>query len=216
MTSSLHLQRRRRVESSSSEDIEDVISPVKLPLEDPNEDSVDSVSDLDCEPLRMSDGDMEADEGGQVTQMLAATDTEDDAAADAETPGIFQIPAAQRVAPNKAIWSRTPVQRSVPRQQTPPYTKGLASDEARAARTPVDFLCLLMDDDMLNEIVRCTNIQIARKAPAYGRGTPNIDQTSIIELKALLGLLIHAGANQDNHLTVEEMFSPRHGAPIII
>ncbi|XP_066982812.1 piggyBac transposable element-derived protein 4-like [Macrobrachium rosenbergii] len=34
-----------------------------------------------------------------------------------------------------------------------------------------------------------------------------------MELKALLGMLIMAGARKDNHLTTEEMFSPALGCP---
>lgn len=125
---------------------------------------MDSDSDLAC--------DTEAEEGCQVTEQAVNndSDTADDADAGEETLGIFPITASQRVAPNKVIWSRTPIQRSVPRQPPTPYRKGLASDEARAGSLPSDFLALLMDDSMLNEIVRCTNIQIEEK----GKNMPRI------------------------------------------
>lgn len=33
-------------------------------------------------------------------------------------------------------------------------------------------------------------------------------------MRALIGVLIQAGAKQDNHRTLEEMFSNQHGAPL--
>lgn len=102
----------------------------------------------------------------------------------------------------------------MPQQQPAPVTRGLASDDAAAAITPSDFISLLLDDVMLTEIVRCTNIQIQRKRTAYAKERAVLDPTSLIEIKALIGLLLHTGANNDNHMTVEEMFSPRHGPSI--
>lgn len=194
-----------------------------------------TVTDLDYVPLQMDDSDSDTGDEAvqQITELTSDSVNPDDpdavpqppgdalqAAVDApqppdeapQPPEIYHITAEQRVAPNKAVWSRTPVRRTVPQQQPAPVTRGLASDEAAAASTPADFISLLLDDVMLTEIVRCTNIQIERKRTAYAKETATVDPTSVIEIKALIGLLLHAGANNDNHLTVEEMFSPQHGA----
>ena len=59
--------------------------------------------------------------------------------------------------------------------------------------------------------LKSKKIQIKYKS---AKEKSSINSTSLIEMKALLGILIQAGANHDGHLSVEEMFSPQYGASL--
>lgn len=126
---------------------------------------------------------------------------------------IFPVPANARRAPDKTYWSRVPLQTATP-QMPPKVLSSLATPLARDASTPADFFYLFIDEDMIQEIVRCTNIMIGKLSPKYAKDSTVTCKTSVDELKALIGVLIQSGAKQDCHHTLEEMFSPQHGAPL--
>lgn len=127
---------------------------------------------------------------------------------------IVHVPQNSRCARDKTYWSRTPLQRSTPLQPSTQYTTGLATPAAKAAATPLDFFDLFFDDDVLHEIIHYTNIMIEKEKRGFAKDDQSVSKTSVTEMRALIGVLIQAGAKQDNHRTVEEMFSYQHGAPL--
>ena len=159
--------KKRRITFSSEEDSDDIdcgISPIKkIPwglvkdtIEDSTEDSEDSMDsgkEFILEAEQMSETDTESEECSQVIiEQSTNSDTEDDTGSSEETPNIFPITSAQRVAPNKVIWARKPLRRPVLQQAITSdedlriLQQAIAANEARAARLPSDFLTLLMDE----------------------------------------------------------------------
>lgn len=78
----------------------------------------------------------------------------------------------------------------------------------------MNFFSLFLDEEMLNDIVRCVNNYIEEKGPRHARETQTTSKTSICELRAVICILIQAGAKHDNHRTTQEMFSHQHGASL--
>lgn len=77
---------------------------------------------------------------------------------------------------------------------------------AREAQTPLDaFLCLL-NESILGKILIHTNTEIRGKSEKYKIEKATNSETNRKELNALLGLLVFAGAQKDNHLNTREMF----------
>lgn len=189
-------------------------------------------SDSDFQPPPHSDSDTEGDSQNpsaiaiqgptaNTTQNRAATSAivtqESDGSSSPAAQYIYQVKENERRAPDKTYWSRTPLRstRCSAAQQPPTqYTPGLVTPLARSASTPMDFFNLFLDEEMLNEIVRCVNIYIEEKGPRHARETQTTSKTSICEMRALIGILIQAGAKHDNHRTTQEMFSHQHGAPL--
>lgn len=73
---------------------------------------------------------------------------------------------------------------------------------------------MLFGDDIIDEIVKCTNKVIPGQAANYSDQRRGISLTDSDEIRALLGLLIFSGGRRDCHLTAREMFSPKTGPPI--
>ncbi|KAK3883351.1 hypothetical protein Pcinc_012387 [Petrolisthes cinctipes] len=129
-------------------------------------DPHDSDSDLDYEPLPMSQSETEEEEGSQETTTTQQSPTpQQSTTTEAETNKyIHKLTSSDRRAPDKTLWSRKPLPPKPPQQAPQNYEKGLATNEAKNAVTPGDFLSLIIDDDMINIIVTCTNRMIEKKS----------------------------------------------------
>ena len=174
-------------------------------------DTDDTLSDLGYEPPRSPD--TAQDSSTSITQDSTASGSQDGHVASPTAVNIVHVPQNSRCARDKTYWSRTPL-RSIPLQPSTQYNPGLATPEAKAAAIPLDFFDLFFDDDMLNEIVHYTNIMIEKEKRGFAKDDQSVSKTSVTEIRAFIGVLIQAGAKQDNHRTVEEMFSNQHGAPL--
>ncbi|KAK4324281.1 hypothetical protein Pmani_005121 [Petrolisthes manimaculis] len=226
--------KRRIIHSSDSEEVDDVpevdaTSPIIDTEESESQlDPHDSDSDLDYEPLPMSQSETEEEEGSQETTTTQQSPTpqsptpptpqsptpQQSTTTEAETNKyIHKLTSSDRRAPDKTLWSRKSLPPKPPQQAPQNYEKGLATNEAKNAVTPGDFLSLIIDDDMINIIVTCTNRMIEKKARKY-KTEGFVHKTSYTEIKALIGILILSGSKHDNHHTTLEMFSTHHGAPI--
>ncbi|XP_060809050.1 piggyBac transposable element-derived protein 4-like [Amyelois transitella] len=62
-------------------------------------------------------------------------------------------------------------------------------------------------DELFEEIVKWTNVEINVKRSSYESITATQKDTNVLEIKALVGTLILSAALKDNHLTTEEIFS---------
>ena len=81
-------------------------------------------------------------------------------------------------------------------------------------RTPSETFSKFLPDILLAEIVVHTNDKIVTLRSKYKRQSdPTFRDTSLMEFRAFLSILIMAGARKDNHLTAEEMFSRSLGCP---
>lgn len=85
---------------------------------------------------------------------------------------------------------------------------------ARGVQSPMESWLKLIDENMLNSIVTDTNIFIRNltqnEEPNYRR-----KETSLVELKALIGLLYIAGVKQGNRMSISEFWATGgNGLPI--
>ncbi|XP_018404606.1 PREDICTED: piggyBac transposable element-derived protein 4-like [Cyphomyrmex costatus] len=88
-----------------------------------------------------------------------------------------------------------------------------AKHMAVTARTPLDYWSALFTNDILEHIVKYTNEEIVRFEP----DTLDADRvsyyraTTMIEMKAFVGLLYYLGANRNNKVTTGELWSRQFG-----
>lgn len=78
--------------------------------------------------------------------------------------------------------------------------------EAKNAKRPIDCLQLFFTDDILEEIVCCTNIYIATIRSKYSRERDAAD-TTITEIKACLGLLFLSGVLRTSHTNLLDLWA---------
>lgn len=83
---------------------------------------------------------------------------------------------------------------------------------AKDAKSIVDCWSLFFPDTVIEEIVNCTNIYLAKIRIKYQREKDVLD-TNIIEIKALFGLLYLAGYLRSNHLNLKDLWSNDGFAP---
>lgn len=67
---------------------------------------------------------------------------------------------------------------------------------------------------MLDEIVMWTNVRIDIEAAYYAKRGAVHNHVTREELLAYLGILIFSGCQKDNHLSVDEMWSPTLASPL--
>lgn len=77
---------------------------------------------------------------------------------------------------------------------------------ARNAKTIIESWSLFFPDNVIQEIVTCTNIYLTKIRINYGRERDVLD-TSVEEMRALFGLLYIAGMMKSNHLNLSDLWS---------
>lgn len=88
----------------------------------------------------------------------------------------------------------------------PKFTPG-PTQEARDIIAPEETIKLFITDSIVQEIVTWTNKRIELVAPRIASQSATFSATSPVEILALLGVLIVAGQQRDNHLSLKEMWS---------
>lgn len=78
--------------------------------------------------------------------------------------------------------------------------------QAKAAKSPIEAFQLFISDEILEEIVKCTNIFISTIRSNYSRPRDAAD-TNIIELKACIGLLFLGGVLKTSHTNLEDLWA---------
>ena len=107
------------------------------------------------------------------------------------------------------VWSQTPRAR-----QGRPLARNLIvalpgpRQEARNGRSVLEMWQCLINDDIVDAIVRYTNMEIERKRPRY-QGQRYVGNTDSVELKALFGLLYLAGLQKSGKRKAEELFDSK-------
>jgi len=77
---------------------------------------------------------------------------------------------------------------------------------ARNSKTIIECWSLFFPDNVIQEIVKCTNIYLTKIRINYGRERDVLD-TSVEEMRALFGLLYIAGMMKSNHLNLSDLWS---------
>lgn len=135
------------------------------------------------------------------------------------TPGrdksnVIHFPGDQvKVSWNKGkyeyIWDcNSSVQSGKTRQKNIVHVRAGPSPEAMDKLEPLSCFNLFFTDDIMNTILIHTNSEISRQRENYGENcNANLNDTNIVELKALLGILVLSAALKDNHMSTEMLFN---------
>lgn len=84
--------------------------------------------------------------------------------------------------------------------------------EAKNVLEPVSAFSLYFDNDILSEILFQTNNKIAQLQARYKTKKSTISETSMSELKALMGLIILSAGLKDNHLSADILFDEAYSS----
>ncbi|CAK1583583.1 unnamed protein product [Parnassius mnemosyne] len=75
---------------------------------------------------------------------------------------------------------------------------------------PVSLFDRFMTDQIIDEVVKWTNTEIAIKKQTYTQITSTQNDSGKEEIRALLGILVLSAALKDNHLTLDELFNTEY------
>lgn len=106
------------------------------------------------------------------------------------------------------VWMRDPYVRPNSRSRAVNIVKHLPGpiNQAKRARTPLECFSLMIDDQILEIIVECTNIYINSISANFTRERDCLP-TDKVELKSFLGLLILAGCSRDGHRNLQDIWA---------
>lgn len=128
---------------------------------------------------------------------------------DDEETDIFDGPSRYTYSKNRYKWSKIPPTTGRTRSHNIivhlPGLKGAARNCVE--KTPYSFWNLLIDDDIINIIVECTNEKISELSFSYGNTASFVEHTNFLEIKALFGLLYLTSVFKSNHEDVEGLFA---------
>lgn len=124
---------------------------------------------------------------------------------------IIQLPQRNVRGKNRYVWATTKGNTS---------TRTSVRNIVRTSRGPTRSCRGITDEvscfekfftvEIFEEIVKWTNVEISVKRALYKTVTPTQDDTNILEIKALVGVLILSAALKDNHLTSDELFNSNY------
>ena len=134
-----------------------------------------------------------------------------------DAPSIVDFERATLSSTSGFRWSCRPqvqsATRTAARNIITPFTPG-PTREAMSANTPEKCFSLLFEDQIIAQIVECTNMKIDINAAKHPRRTATYNKTEPEEVCALLGILIFSGCQRDNHLSTTEMWDMNNGPAI--
>ncbi len=112
-------------------------------------------------------------------------------------------------------WSAMPLERkgaAAPRQFIlyPPSTRG----DIKKAKTPLETWEFLINTTILEKILKHTNENIRQTTVNIAKKQSYHTETTMTELRALIGLLYLAGALKSARVDTEELWSHRYGVPV--
>lgn len=116
----------------------------------------------------------------------------------------------------ETIWAYNPV---IPKFGRTPHSNIIThlpgpKGVAKGLMDENKLFSLFINDQILEEIVVRTNFEIERVRPNYSSKQWFISQTSLVEIKALIGLLFFSAVLKDANLNTRDMFSKMFGPPI--
>ena len=132
----------------------------------------------------------------------------------AEGKKLLELPLATYKAKDRTVWHSKPNPSMPPIFRTDGIVPGAPTTHTTLAKTSEEIFSLFLSDPVLAEVCMHTCDKIQKLRVQYKRqDNPTFKDMSLMELKALLGILIMSGARKDNHLNTDEMFSMQLGCP---
>ena len=89
-----------------------------------------------------------------------------------------------------------------------------AAQTSADAQTSLECFHLFITDNSVDHIVRSTNDVITGLTENYVRQDATVGHVTSNEVRALIGVLIFSGSNQDNHKSTKLTWSPKFGLPV--
>ena len=127
---------------------------------------------------------------------------------------LVELPSATYKAKDKTVWHSQPNPEVPPIFRTDQIQPGAPTSHTLLANTPEEIFSLFLSDPMLADVCMHTCTKIVDLRIKYKRqDNPTFKDLTLMELKALIGILILSGARKDNHLNTDEMFSAQLGCP---
>ena len=110
---------------------------------------------------------------------------------------------------NNTKWSDKPFEENRPRARNIIHFPQNRTPNTSNVSTPEDAFLLYIDNKLVNMMIKYTNAEGKKKR---GNEWKMMDE---IELKAFIGCLIHAGALHQNKHSLDTLFNPADGNPLI-
>nr|BDT63058.1 MAG: piggyBac transposable element-like protein [Trachysalambria curvirostris nimavirus] len=118
------------------------------------------------------------------------------------------------VAKSGRVWHSTPrTRRNAPAPSYPSLTPG-PTEAIDEAERPSDFFLHFFDNEMIGQIALHTNETIDEIKPKYKVQNAHTDHVTLLELRAVIGLLLFTGAKKDNHVGTHELWSLAYGSSL--
>lgn len=119
------------------------------------------------------------------------------------------------VGKNGHQWSDQPLQRKG-RSAAPGYKLYVPAARGQAAtkKTPLEIWSCLFDDKIIEQVYQYTQAEITIKLASIKKKQSYHRDTSIVEIRAVIGLLYLAGSLKSGNVDLEELWSDRYGISI--
>ena len=91
---------------------------------------------------------------------------------------------------------------------------GSVTEEVNNVPHPCELFELFMPDEQLAALVANTNDKILAVRAKYKWKKTTTEEVSLMELKALIGILLMTGLKNDNHRSVQQIFAAFEGCPL--
>ena len=127
---------------------------------------------------------------------------------------LVEMPLATYKGKDRTVWHSQPNPSVPPIIRTDQFVPGAPTLQTLVAKTCDEIFSLFLSDPMLGEVCMHTCDKMhALRVKYKQQGKPTFKDVSLMEMKALLGILIMSGTRKDNHLNTDEMFSVQLGCP---
>lgn len=119
------------------------------------------------------------------------------------------------VGKNGHQWSAQP-HKSQGRSAAPAYKLYVpaARGEAATKKTPLEIWTCLFDDKIIEQVYQYTQAEITVKLTSIKKKQSYHRDTTIVEIRAVIGLLYLAGTLKSGNVDLEELWSNRYGISI--
>lgn len=132
-------------------------------------------------------------------------------APETSSSSIIQLPQRNIRSKNRHVWATTKGHTSVRTSARNIVRTARGPNRSCRGITSADSCFeLFFTNEIIEEIVKWTNVEISVKRAIYQTVTATQGDTNTLEIRALVGVLILSAALKDNHLTSDEIFNSNY------
>lgn len=159
-------------------------------------------------PLEEPDQVLESFDEQHMELESSYSDDDDEPLINISSQNFYIVKKRERNGTYKIIskWRKTPYPQGVrTRRQNIVTEQPGPQGAAREVSCPSESWLLFLDVDMLQHVVDCTNIKITSMQTNYERER-DCEQTNLIELKALIGVMYLIGIHKSSHTSIDDIW----------